>query len=53
MPSFYAMLAASALTSIIGGLLGTSIGMGGFLLSSLVWVVTFYLLKKWLTDLRP
>lgn len=53
MPSFYAMLAASALSYMIGGLLGKSMGVAGFLLSSIVWVVAFYLLKKWLTDLRP
>lgn len=53
MPSFYAMLAASALSWIVADLLGESLGIMGFVLSSIVWVVAFYLLKKWLTALRP
>lgn len=53
MPTFYAMLAASALSWIVTDTLEKSLGIMGFILASIVWVVAFYLVKKWLTALRP
>jgi hypothetical protein len=53
MPTFYAMIAASASSLLINGLLKESMGVAGAILASLAWVVVFYVLKKWLTDLRP
>jgi len=53
MPTFYAMVAASAATYMITGLLGKLAGHVSAFLSFLVWVLVFYSIKKWLTDLRP
>ncbi|WP_300670333.1 hypothetical protein [Desulfoluna sp.] len=53
MPTFYAMIAASASAYIVSGLLGDIAGALSVILSSIVWVLVFYSMKKWLTDLRP
>ncbi|GEM_PF-2485535 len=53
MPTFYAMIAASASSLMVNSLLKESIGLASSILSLLVWVVVFFALKKWLTDLRP
>ena len=47
------MIAASAASLMINGLLKEFSGTASAILASLAWVVVFYILKKWLNDLRP
>jgi len=53
MPTFYAMLAASASAYIITGLFGEQKGFVSLFLSFLAWVLVFCLIRRWLKALRP
>lgn len=53
MPTFYAMIAASAAAYTVTSLLGALSGALSAFLSFIAWVLVFCALKRWLTDLRP